>query len=142
MSYYTPPMKRIYHPYWDWEDYKAGLYVIVNTYDEEQTEQLAKDAANLLSNSELFRNVALSVITQWCKSAEVNLSNPSRNRQAWIGQASCCYALKIPEFITKFGWRLMTIEQQNEANRVADEVIRVWEVRHGENCYAKKIFEY
>ena len=135
-------MKRVYYPYWDWEDYKAGLYVLIDTYTEEQTEKLANDAKELLSNSELFKDVGLSVISDWIKSADVNLSNPSRNRQAWIGQASCCYALKIPEWITKLGWRLMSPEQQAEANRVADEVIRIWEIKHGENCYAKKIFEY
>jgi hypothetical protein len=135
-------MKRIYHPYWKWEDHKAGLYNMLDPYTEQQTEKLSNDAKELLSNPELFRNVALTVIRDWPRSAEVNLSNPSRNRQAWIGQASCCYALKIPEYITKFGWRLMTLEQQAEANKVADEIINIWEVRHGENCYAKKIFEY
>jgi hypothetical protein len=135
-------MKRIYYPYWKWEDYKAGLYRLTETYTEQQQEQLANDAKELLSNSNLFKQIALTVIQDWPRSAAVNLSNPSRNRQAWIGQASCCYALKIPEWITKFGWRLLTIEQQEEANRVADSVIRLWEITHGDNCYAKKIFEY
>jgi hypothetical protein len=120
-------MKRIYHPYWKWEDYKNGLYDLENYYDEQQTESMTYAAKEILTNSTYFLETALKVISEWHNAAEVNLSNNSRNRQAWIGQASCCYRLKIPEYITKYAWRLMTPEQQQEANRVADLAIKEWE---------------
>ena len=84
-------------------------------------------ARNLLANPEQFNEVALKVIKEWKHASEVNLSNIARNRQAWIGQASCCYAFKIPDYITKYGWRMLTIEQQTKANQVADSVIEKWE---------------
>lgn len=121
-------MKRIYHPYQKWEDYQNGMYDLLKEYTEEEEEQLARMVKDLLSNSRNFEYIATKVITEWINSAELNLSNPSRNRQAWIGQASCCYALKVPERITKLGWHLMTPSQQTEANRVADLVIKQWEV--------------
>jgi hypothetical protein len=120
-------MKRIYHPYWKWEDYHAGLYDLEKFYDEKQTELMAKSAKDILTNSDFFLKTALKVIVEWKNSAEVNLSNSSRNRQAWIGQASCCYVLHLPEYITKYGWHLMTPDQQKEANRIADIAIDQWE---------------
>lgn len=133
---------RIYYPFWLWEDFKHGLYDIETTYNEKQVAELIQKAKDLLSNSKLFEYAALKVIKEWKHSAEVNLSNPSRNRQAWIGQASCCYYWHIPEYITKMGWRLLSESQQAEANGVADLVIKKWEETFEGAGYAKKIFEY
>lgn len=122
-------MKRIYHPYWLWEDYQNGFYNIEVTYSETEEYALATQARDLLADSERFYEVALKVITEWKYSSEVNLSNIARNREAWIGQAACCYALKIPDYITKYGWRMLTPDQQKQANLVADAVIEKWEVK-------------
>jgi hypothetical protein len=136
-------MKRIYHPYWKWEDYQAGLYNnIEDAFTEEETEFLAGLAKELLSDPEVFRFIALKVISKWKNAAEENLTNDSRNKQAWIGQASCCYAIYVPEFITKFGWHLMTPTQQEEANQVADAVIEEWNMRQGGRVYAKKLSDF
>ena len=124
-------MKRIYHPYNLWEDEKNGMYHLDEGFTEKEEEELSLKAKSLLCDSEEFYKVALDVIDKWRYAAEQNLSNKGRNRQAWIGQASCNYKFKIPEYITKYGWRLMTIEQQNVANAIADEVIKKWEEKHG-----------
>lgn len=121
-------MKQIFHPYWLWEDYQNGFYNIEVNYSETEEYALATQARDLLADSERFREVALKVVVEWHYSTEQNLSNAARNRQAWVGQAACCYELKVPDWITKFGWRMLTIEQQNEANSVADSVIEKWEV--------------
>jgi hypothetical protein len=131
-------MMRIYHPFWLWEDFKAGFYDVETRYNEQQVNELAIKAKELLSNSRMFELTALKVIKEWKHSAEVNLTNPSRNRQAWIGQASCCYYWHIPEYITKIGWRLMTFDEQEEANSVADLVIKKWEEQFSGMGYAKK----
>lgn len=120
-------MKQIFHPYWLWEDYLNGFYNIEIIYSETEEYTLAVQARDLLANPERFNEVALKVVTEWKHASEVNLSNVARNRQAWIGQASCCYAFKIPDYITKYGWRMLTIEQQTIANKVADSVIEKWE---------------
>jgi hypothetical protein len=127
-------MKRIFHPYNLWEDCNNGI--LETNFNEEQTELLTYKAKSLLCNPKEFYNVGLKVIMEWKYSSEQNLSNSSRNRQAWIGQASCCYKYRVPEHITKYAWRLMTFEEQKEANAVADDIIRLWEEKN-----AKKIFE-
>jgi hypothetical protein len=121
-------MKRVYHPYWKWEDYQHGLYInIEDAFTEEELGFLAALVKEVLTDSEVFEFIATKVISEWKFAAEENLTNDSRNKQAWIGQASCCYVLGVPEFITKYGWHLLSPEQQAEANRVADLVIKKWE---------------
>jgi hypothetical protein len=66
----------------------------------------------------------------WKYSAEVNLSNRNRNRQAWLGQASCCLIVGAPEDLTKQAWHTLTAAEKIAANAVADEVIAAWERRY------------
>jgi hypothetical protein len=130
-------MKRIYHPYWFWEDYKNGLYDLEREYSEQEIEQLTKNVKKFLSSNE-FYDVGIKVVSEWFFSCEQNLTNQSRNRQAWIGQASCCYKLGVPERITKSGWRLLSVYQQKKANMVADKVIQFWEVYHAKKISREK----
>ena len=113
-------MKRIFHHFSKWEDTKNGI--LESNFNEKETEELTKKSKELLCNSEEFYKVALKVIKNWIYSSEQHLSNRSRNRQAWIGQASCCYKYKVPEHITKYAWRLMTKEEQDGANYIADGI--------------------
>ena len=129
-------MKRIYHPYWKWEDFKNGQYDLEREYSEKEEYDLAIKIKDFLSNDKEFLKIGLKVINEWTFASEQNLSNSSRNRQAWIGQASCCYKLKVPERIIKYGWRLISPEKQIKANLIADKIIKKWE----EN-YAKKILK-
>lgn len=131
-------MKRIYHPYWKWEDYKEGMYDLEKEYLETEEEQLSNRAKELLSDQPYFSYIATKVISEWINAAEQNLTNQSKNKQAWIGQASCCYALKVPERITKIGWRLMTPDQQKEANNTADKIIIQWEKNHAKKVLKQK----
>ena len=126
-------MKRIYHPYYLWEDDKNGMYDFDEDYtrlSEIEMEELAIKAKLLLCNKIEFFAAAMEVITHWKYSSEQNLSNKSRNRQAWIGQASCNIRFKIPEYITKYGWRLMSPQEQKEANKIADKIIKIWEEKN------------
>lgn len=121
-------MKRTYHSYDKWEDVKNGI--LDNGFSEIETEELTNKAKRLLCNSKMFYETALKVITEWTYASEQHLSNTSRNRQAWLGQASCCMKYKVPEHITKYAWRMMTLKQQERANRIADDVIMLWEERY------------
>lgn len=123
-------LKRIYHHYKKWEDFLNGFYSL-NEIDNFEENYLIKKCAELLKNADDFYNVMLEVINNWRKSTEVNLTNINRNRQAWLGQASCCYKYNAPEYITKLAWRLLTKEEQNEANRIADIIIHKWD----SNCF-------
>src|SRR3990167_10987484 len=97
-------MKLIYHRYEKWEDFQHGLYMKTVRGDERNQEELTRKCMSLLSNQDRFFQVAREMINAWPISADVNLSNTNRNQQAWVGQASCCYELGVPEFITKFAW--------------------------------------
>lgn len=118
-------MKQLFYNYILWEDVKNGI--LKDDYNEKETEKLTLKAKSLLCNSKEFLKIGLKLIKEWKYSSGQHLSNLSRNRQAWIGQASCCYKYKVPENITKYAWRLMTLEQQNKANRIADIIIKKWE---------------
>lgn len=119
-------MKRIYHNYKLWEDANNGMYDTTTRITEEETEKLTQLAIKLLSDPEKFYLTAKDMINDWSISAEQNLTIASRNHEAWIGQASCSYAHKIPERITKFAWRMMKVSAQSEANMVAQRVIDEW----------------
>lgn len=117
-------MKRIYHHYLKWEDYLNGLYSMDQV---DNIEEIVGKCADLLKNCDAFYLVMLNVIKDWSISAEVNMTNISRNRQAWLGQSSCCYKFNAPEYVTKIAWRGLTKEQQDKANDTADIVIYEWE---------------
>lgn len=76
----------------------------------------------------------MKVIQDWTYSCEHNLSNPTQNRQAWIGQAACAYANQCPEDIVRKAWGHLTQEQQRAANNEADMAIEEWQNRRIERC--------
>mgnify|MGYP001327108776 CR=1 FL=1 len=117
-------MKRIYHHYNEWEDFKAGLYRLPCCHDSQHQVTLSK---GLLSQPTIFYNTALQMIQEWGVASEVNLSNRGRNRQAWIGQATCCFSHKAAEHQTKEAWWMLDKDQQAKANEAADCVIEIWE---------------
>lgn len=117
-------MERIYHHYETWEDYHNGLYNMDQVND---IEILVGKCADLLKNCDAFYNVMIDVVKNWRKSSEVNLTNISRNRQAWLGQSSCCYKFNAPEYVTKLAWRTLTKDEQDKANKTADRIIYEWE---------------
>lgn len=117
-------MKQIFHHYEKWEDWKDGLYVLSV---DDPNEIMIRRAARLLSDVDLFRESALKMIHRYPYATEVNLSNRSRNRQAWIGQASCCFVCGASEDLTKEAWHRLSAAEQDAANMVADYVTVVWE---------------
>lgn len=117
-------MNRIYHNYKKWEDFQNGMFKV----QDKSIEHTARmNALTLLSTpDDLF--LAMSKVTEeWICATEVNLTNKSRNRRAWLGQSACCYAHGATEDTTKEAWRLLTEEERIEANRIADIVIKNWE---------------
>jgi len=119
-------MKRIWRNYKEWEDYQNGMYDTTTYYSEKQQEEMAQKAVKLLTDCDMFYHTAKEMIESWPVAALVNLTTASRNFEAWVGQASCSYAEKIPERITKMAWRMLSISQQIEANIVAQRVIDEW----------------
>lgn len=120
-------MKQIFYPYYEWEDFKNGMYqVSVNE------EQIIEDAVFLLRNEKLFFETAKDVLKYWVKSSDVNLSNKNINRQSWIGQSACCYKCKCNEKSTRIAWSRLSDEEKERANKVADKIILIYERKNRE----------
>jgi hypothetical protein len=130
-------IRRQFYHYTLWEDWRAGLYRMPRASEQGD----AVYAASLLAMADDLRRAMYGVIDVWEVSSAVNLSHVARNRQAWLGQAACCYAVGVPELTTKFGWHLLTESLQAEANAVADEVIAAWEERQQATAWERYIGE-
>jgi hypothetical protein len=114
-------MARVFYPYTVWEDYLAGMY------RPPLGGEAVQASARLLSDPATLRVAMRGVVTRWTLSTEHALTDPERNRRAWLGQAACCLALGSPEQSTRQAWWLLTDDRRAAANAVADEVIAEWE---------------
>jgi hypothetical protein len=117
-------MKRIYHPYWLWEDYKAGFY---DNVSGEQKKTLILKVVEMFNSKTLTEQNMLRVINEWKYSCEHNLTNESLNKIAYIGQGACCLYANIPSTITMEAWSLLTEEVKERSNKIALKVIQEWE---------------
>lgn len=121
-------IERIYHSYDKWECYQNGMYDTTTRFMDDSS--LENECVVMLSCPEWLYETMSFVTSNWFYGCEQHLTNLSRNRQAWLGQAACCLLHGAPEYITKRAWHKLTPEQQEAANKVADEVIEVWEQLH------------
>lgn len=116
---------RVWVPYWSWEDWKNGIFT--NHIRQEMIEM----SKELLSNARLFSKVIDRVISEWPMACIHNLSNKSRNRKAFLGQAACLINHGANEIETVNGWWMLDHIQQREANETALKKIR----EYAENLY-------
>lgn len=114
--------KQIYHPYYDWECFQAGMYS-----DSDSDFELVSEANEILSNPVLFEELGRKMIKTWIKSAEHNLTDCSTNRKSWVGHAACMFSRGIPYRTTVKAWGELTGLQKLEANKVADKLIKEYE---------------
>lgn len=123
-------MKRIYHPYWLWEDYKAGFY---DNCSGEIKKQLIQKGIDMFNSESLTIDNMLKVINEWKYSCEHNLTNESMNKIAYIGQGACCLYCKIPSRVTMEIWNKLEKEIQDRSNKIAAEILIIWKQKH-EQC--------
>lgn len=120
-------MKRFYAPYTEWEDFKNGMYEVP---PKEGFSDYVQKGVYLLSDKAKFLEASKRVIMEWPIASRVNLTNPSCNRRAWIGQAACSIDHKSTETHVRKSWSLLTQRQQAEANEIADIVINSFLINH------------
>lgn len=118
-------MKQIFHHFSKWEDYKHGFY---NTTCEDTKEHIQK-SVELLSNQDKFYKYANKVIKEWVCSCEQNLTDPSLNKIAYIGQSACCLANGTPAFVTRNSWAYLDENKQRLANETARKVLKEWKYK-------------
>lgn len=104
-----------------WEDYQAGMYRL------QRDEALQAAAFDLLSDPDQFYEVAAEMLREWPNAARHNLHYLWSGRNAWIGQASCCYSTCASKADTTAAWGALTNTQQRAANAVATRVRENWE---------------
>lgn len=118
--------KQIFHHFSKWEDYKAGFYE--TTCEDIQAH--IKKSIELLSNQKEFYKYAKMIINEWKYSCEQNLTDPSLNKIAYIGQSACCIANRTPAFVTRLAWSYIEEENQKKANKTAKKILKEWEYSH------------
>lgn len=112
-------MNRIYHPYWAWECFKSGFY-------ESNNGDYERKVINLFSSKQKTEKYMMKVL-EWEKSCEHNLTNPSLNKVAWIGQCACFLYAKVPANYTMKYWWSVDKKFRDQADMIAKSVILYWE---------------
>lgn len=124
----TSDPDRIFHPYENWECYKAGFYATgLPGHDKQGCEIMYRD---FLADDERFRGALQSVISEWKNSCEHYLTNTAMNRIAWLGQAAACYAMGLPSEY-RGGFHLLSADEQARANETALEYLNKWMAKNG-----------
>lgn len=127
-------MKQQYYHYTLWEDFQNGMYDEIKDGRQERVKQ----AAMLLSDTDLLYEQMTRVTKEWKYATEQNMTNSSINHQAFLGQTACNIWQGIKEDETREAWGILTCEQRYKANKVADRVYKEWRERYErehENCY-------
>lgn len=120
-------MEQYFAEYIYWEDYINGMYEIPEKKD---IDRFVIMAVIMLTDLDLFITTCKSVTNNWIISTNVNLTNTSCNRKAWLGQACCSYEFKVPEICTRIAWSKLSVLQQNEANNIAEKIINSFELNY------------
>ena len=116
-------IKRIYHPYWLWEDYKAGFYD--NVSGVEKKKHIDK-VLEMFNSKTLTEKWMLYVVENWRYSCEHNFTNESMNKVAYLGQSACCAFSGIPNTVTMEAWSLLSDEVKERSNKIANKCIDKW----------------
>lgn len=116
-------MKKIYHHYETWEDYQHGMY---ETVHGKERIGLLTQAIRFTGDAKLYGEWMIKVVNEWPISCEHNLTDKNLNKQAWVGHAAACMALKIPEDVTRQAWGCISEERREQANHQADIAIKAW----------------
>lgn len=115
-------MKQVFYHYTFREDYHNGMY----NEDKNGRKERVQHAARILCDTELLYICMKRVTIEWKIATEIELTNPIVNHQAFLGQAACNIYAGIKEDETREAWGLLTNEQRQKANNVADRVDREW----------------
>lgn len=120
-------MEQYFTEYTNWECWQNGMYRDAN---KEEYNEMVLSAIECLRNPE---NAMLSVVCEWDNSTRENLTDRKSNRKSWIGQAACCYQSGCNERATRQAWSMLTKEERDNANTIANKVIELWERDYLEN---------
>ena len=116
-------LKQVYHPFNLWEDHKHGFYDNISGANKKE---MIQQVVELFSNPTETNLHMMAVIKEWDFSCEHNFTNPNMNHIAYLGQAACALAHKIPSTVTMEAWSSVPDEYKKIANKIASDCIDVW----------------
>jgi hypothetical protein len=124
----TDDENRLFHPFDQWECYKAGFYELKppRNLTADNCRAMYRD---FLADQASFSAGLQTVTEEWIKSCEHYLTNGAMNRIAWLGQASMCCVHGIPSEY-RGGYQLLTEAQQLAADELALVWLNKWLVDH------------
>jgi ATP/maltotriose-dependent transcriptional regulator MalT len=122
-------MSRVWHPFWTWED--IGMWRDVSA--AEQRDMLRR-AVEFTGNADKYGAAMLRVLDEFPIACEHNMTEQAMNHQAWVGHAAAYLACGFPEYVTREAWGLLTQQQRDEANAMADRAIHEWHERHAKEA--------
>lgn len=132
----------VYHHCTLWEDWKNGMFRVVSKQGDDF---LLKESILLLCDRNKLYEAMKNVINNWIISTEENFTKIDTNRRAWLGQAACCLNHNAPDIITRKAWGMISEDQRNEANLIAEKVILEWEIEYtkqeSERCQQLNLWE-
>ena len=79
-----------------------------------------------MKDHDKFKEGMKKAVFNWSNSMLNNLTNPSMNKIAYIGQGACCLYGNVPSTITMECWRLLSTDVQERSNLLALSVIKKW----------------
>jgi hypothetical protein len=117
-------------PWIEWEDWQAGLYSAGTDPDR------VADSARLLRDPGAFKEAAREMFREWPTAPRQTLKHMWSGRNAWVGQAACCYAHGATAADTRAAWGTLNNTDQVVANAVARQVRIEWEKEAIDNAQA------
>ena len=113
-------MKKVWHPYWLWEDYLAGMWSKV------EKEGMMEQAIIFTGDHEAYGESMQMIVREWPYACQHNLTCTSMNRLAWIGHAACAFTHGLPEFVVRKAWWNLTELQRNLADKQSQKALDWW----------------
>lgn len=115
-----PGAGEIWHPWWMLEEFKSAMWG-----DVSRKSTWLRIAIEFTGDAELYGEWMLRVTEQWKYSCQHNLTK-SGDKRPWIGHAAVALAINCPEHIVRLAWGHLTPDQQEKANKKAEEAIELW----------------
>lgn len=116
---------QFYAPYWEWEDFQNGMYKKTMGGD-------INKAIEMFTSEKLCYETMLNVVQSWPIASKVNLTNKHSNRKAWLGWSASCMYSNLTQEETCQVWNMLTDDQREKANQIANKVIKQWEDNNNE----------
>lgn len=120
--------KRVWHPYWAWEEMAHGMWS--DPVDRQSQLELAIE---FTGDHIGYGSAMLRVVREWPISCENALTDAMLNRRAWVGHAACALMHRLPERIVREAWGHLRDEQQLLANKAAERAIVEWELSYAQS---------